>query len=267
MKTLSQQLGARRIDDSTFAFDVDDGWQQGRGAFGGLVVGAMVRAAVVVTDDVARKVRSVTAELLGPVLPGACTLKIERLRQGSGVQAVRVRLLQGENNDELCQAVVVTGKDRPGTPSWSTSSAPAIPDWRTVAQIALEPPLAPVFTQHFNFRVTGAYPYGGAAVASADGFIQAKQSQPSVDAAVIAALADAWWPAALATFIEPRPTATITYALELCRNLDDLDGTLPLFHTARADVAQDGYSVEHRALWTPDGRLVAQNQQLFAIIR
>ena len=268
MRSLHAALHADRIDDTTFRLVIDDGWQQGRGAFGGLVVGALVRAASVVTADAARRVRSVTAELLGPVLVGDATLKVERLRQGSGVSGVRVRLLQAEGQgrapDELAQAVVVVAKDRPGTPSWNQLSAPPLPDWRAVPEAHLAPPLAPVFTQHFEFRVTGALPYSSAGRATAQGFVRPK-AHGVVDDAVIAACADAWWPAALATFDAPRPTATITYALELHDVAVDADE--PLFHDARCEVAAAGYATEHRALWTPSGRLVAQNQQVFAIIR
>jgi hypothetical protein len=171
---------------------------------------------------------------------------------------------EGRPLDELCQAVVVTAKDRPQTPSWNHATPPAIPDWRLVDVAALAPPLAPVFTQHFEFRVTGAIPYTAQPVASASGFVR-PVSGGVVDVAALAACADAWWPAALATFDAPRPMATITYALEL--HDVDIDAHEPLYFRSRADVARDGYCTEHRELWTPDGRLVASNQQLFAIIR
>jgi hypothetical protein len=268
MRTLFAALHADRIDDTTFRLLVDDGWQQGRGAFGGLVIGALVRAAMVATADPARRVRSVTAELLGPVLPGEATLKVERLRQGSGVSGVRVRLLQadapGRPVDELAQVVVIVAKDRPGTPSWNHATPPSFPGWRDVPEAHLAAPLAPVFTQHFEFRVTGTLPFSSADRATAQGFVRPR-GDGIVDEAVIAACADAWWPGALATFDAPRPTATITYALELHDTAVDADE--PLFHDARCDIAASGYAVEHRALWTPSGRLVAQNQQVFAIIR
>ena len=269
IRSFSESLDAVRIDVDTFVFTIDDGWQQGRGAFGGLVIGAMVRAAcVAVADNDAggeRKVRSVTAELLGPVLVGVCTLRLDRLRQGAGVSAVRVRLLQG--GDELCQAVVVMGKKRPNTPSWSHTTAPSMPLWSSLQPAPDMAPVAPIFTSHFNFRLTGAAPMSLAEKATAAGFIQPKNASERVDAAVVAGLADAWWPAALAMFDSMRPTATITYALEICADLDVIDGRVPFFHCAEALQAHDGYSVEHRQLWTPDGTLVAQNQQLFAIIR
>ena len=129
-RSFSDALDAARVDVDTFVFTVADGWQQGRGAFGGLVIGAMVRAACVAVDDAERKVRSVTAELLGPVLVGECTLRLDRLRQGAGVSAVRVRLIQAD--EELCQAVVMMGKKRPNTPSWTHTTAPSMPSWSSL---------------------------------------------------------------------------------------------------------------------------------------
>lgn len=268
--TFSALLTPARVDVDRFVMTVPDGWQQGRGAFGGLVIGTMVRAATIAVDDVSRVVRAVNAELLGPVVVGEATLHLDRLRQGGAVSAIRVRLVQAD--DELAQAVVLFGKDRPSTPAWSTSTPPATltsTPWTSLELAPVGPPIAPVFTQHFEFRVTGALPLSGAAVAAAEGYIRAKDVDAGavVDAAVVAATVDAWWPTAWARFDEPRPTATVSYALQVCGDLDDVDASAPLLHRAFSDVAHGGYSVEHRALWTPSGRLLAQNQQVFAIIR
>lgn len=258
-------MDSERIDESTFRFTVHDGWQQGRGAWGGLLIGAMVRAAVVAVDDAARLVRSVTAELLGPVLVGDARLKIEKLRQGAGVSAVRVRLVQA--NEELCQCVVVFGKDRPGTPAWNSLPRPEMPGWAAVDVATMAMPMAPSFSQHFQFRVTGPLPFCAGPEPVTQGFIQAQEPSAVVDAAVVAAYADCYWPAAFATFDAPRPAATITFALEICCNLDDVSGLLPWFHTATSGSSHGGYAVEHRQLWTTEGVLVAQNQQLFALIK
>jgi acyl-CoA thioesterase len=268
VRSLHHALDAQYDPQTGPLWFVEDGWQQGRGAYGGLVIGAMVRAAVKACGDDGRRVRSVTAELLGPVLVAPARLVVEPLRRGSGVTGVRVRLVQADHPshipEELCQAVVLLAKDRPGTPSWNHMPAPTMPDWRQVPVVPLQAPLAPVFTEHFEFRVTGTLPFGSASAATTQGFVRPHVRGP-VDAAVVAACADAYWPAAFATFAEPRPMATVTYALELYDV--DLDPEEPLFHDARSDVAVGGYATEHRALWTPSGQLVAQNQQVFAIIR
>lgn len=271
MPALDRLLDAVRVDANTFVFTVPDGWQQGRGAFGGLVVGAMVRAAITATNDVTRVVRSVTAELLGPVLPGVATLHVERLRQGSGVSAVRVRLLQAVVSDgpleEQACAVVVTAKARPNTLTFAHREAPFVSVWDSNDEVPVHPPFGPVFGQHYVFRPTAGLPFSSSPRAATQGFIQARAPISAFDAAVVAAYADAWWPAVYAMIDAPRPMATITFALELVADPSTLDPTLPLLHEAKSDHAQDGYSVEHRALWTTDGRLVAENQQVFAIIR
>lgn len=264
-KTFSQQLDAQRTGPDSFTMTIEPGWAQGRGAFGGLLVGTLVRAAVTAVGDASRKVRSVTAEILGPVLVGEATLHLDRLRQGAGVSAVRVRLVQA--GDELCQAVVVMGKDRPNPPTWSRLPPPQMPLWSSIEVAPDMVPIAPEFTPHFDFRVTGAAPGSSSPEALTSGFVQARRPERVVDAAFVAGLADVWWPAAMVCFDTWRPMATITYALEICCDLAAVDGRLPLFHTARADLADAGYTVEHRQLWTPEGRLVAQNQQVFAVIR
>jgi hypothetical protein len=58
------------LGDGRFAADIPDGWQQGRGAFGGLVLAALLRAMEAAEDDRARVTRSLSGELCGPVLPG-----------------------------------------------------------------------------------------------------------------------------------------------------------------------------------------------------
>ncbi|HEU4408007.1 MAG TPA: acyl-CoA thioesterase domain-containing protein [Polyangiaceae bacterium] len=60
-----------------------EGWQQGRGAFGGLVPGALTRAMAASEPEPARALRSLSAELLGPVPPGPADVGVEVLRRGS----------------------------------------------------------------------------------------------------------------------------------------------------------------------------------------
>ena len=45
-------------------------------------------------------------------------------------------------------------------------------------------PLAPVFSQHFEYRNTGPAPFSGHAEATAAGWIRAKTAPPRMDSAV-----------------------------------------------------------------------------------
>ena len=77
----------------TFTLDVPDGWQQGRGAFGGLVLGALARASIMSEPDVSRTLRSLTGELPGAVPVGRSTIAVETLRRGSGASTLHARLV------------------------------------------------------------------------------------------------------------------------------------------------------------------------------
>ncbi|HUQ08269.1 MAG TPA: acyl-CoA thioesterase domain-containing protein, partial [Kofleriaceae bacterium] len=50
-----------------FLWDLADGWQQGRGAFGGIVLGTLLRAMEACEPDRARRARSLSGEIPAPV--------------------------------------------------------------------------------------------------------------------------------------------------------------------------------------------------------
>src|SRR5262245_49584310 len=97
------------VEHGRFRVLVPDGWQQGRGAFGGFVVAMLVRAVERFAGDPARTLRSLTAELCGPTLPGEAELQVEALRVGSGVGTYAVRLRQ--SGEVQAHAVCVLGKE------------------------------------------------------------------------------------------------------------------------------------------------------------
>lgn len=57
--------------DGRFVCDAPDGWEVGRGAWGGLVVGAPINAVTESETGLARVVRSVSAEIASPALVGS----------------------------------------------------------------------------------------------------------------------------------------------------------------------------------------------------
>ena len=66
-----------RVDPARWEWSVPDGWQQGRGAFGGLVIAALARALEAHVGDPERTLRSLTAELPGATLPRPASLTAE----------------------------------------------------------------------------------------------------------------------------------------------------------------------------------------------
>ena len=256
----------RRTDAHRFSLDVPDGWQQGRGAFGGFVIASLARAIETVVDDRSRTIRSLTATLCGPVAVGAADILVETLRIGSGTSALAARVVQ--DGEVQAHAVIVLGRTRNVTAQWSELGSPdAMPPWRDVPALPPLDGLAPTFSQHFEFRNVGPIPYTQSPTARAAGWIRPKAPGAARDAAYLAACIDAWWPASLARFAEPHPIATISFAFECVDPLAGLDPEAPFFHEGHAVTVRDGFSVERRSLRGEDGRVVALNEQTIVLIR
>jgi hypothetical protein len=250
-----------------FTWDVPDGWQQGRGAFGGIVLGAMVRAAEASEADRGRRPRVVTGELCGPALPGPATIRVAHLRRGSGVTFAEARVLQG--GEVIARASVALAGDRKLDAPAITRAAPRLPPPSTIPAANLPVPPAPPCSRHFVLLPTCGLPFAGAAGADelprAGGYLAFRAPLAAHDAAAVVGLCDAWWPALYASLVRPRPMGTISFTAELIADPSTLAAGLPLAYAAQTDAVAGGYVVEQRELWQ-DGRLVALNHQTIAII-
>lgn len=241
---------------------VPEGWRQGRGAYGGLVIGALIDAIEARIGDPARTVRSVTAEIPGAVTPGPAELRVEILRAGNSVTTARAALAQ--DGEIRAHAVAICATSRPNMPSWLELAPPTAPP-PTALQPIPTGSLFPEFAQHFDYWIVeGAPATGGAATTL--GWIRPRAPGAARGAPFVAAVIDAWYPATLPRFPEFRPMATIAFTLEAIGPVADL-GDEPLLYRGVVPVCGDGYFTETRELWRADGRLVARNHQTFAIIK
>src|SRR3954469_2094314 len=93
MASLSDVCTPRPAGDH-YQLDIVDGWRMGRGAFGGLVVAALVNAIEQRVADPARRVRSVTAELRGRGEVGTVSIAVYGLGRGNNGTTVRAALAQ-----------------------------------------------------------------------------------------------------------------------------------------------------------------------------
>lgn len=264
---LSALQAPERIAPGRYSIEIPDGWQQGRGAFGGLVIGMLARAIEDFEGEPERAIRSITAELGGPALAGPASIAVERQRAGSSVSVVTARLEQA--GDVQAHAVAVLGRARRSVVDHCElppPSAAAMRPWRDVEPFAWSEGWPP-FARHVEFRCTGPMPFSGGGEAIAEGWVRFRARPSRRDVAHLAALADGWWPALFSTWTTPRPMATIAYTLQVLAGFDGLDPEAPIFHRARAVASRDGYVVEIRELWGEDGRLLALNEQTFVVIR
>lgn len=253
----------RLVAPDRFEATIPEGWLQGRGVFGGIVFGTLIRALEASEPERDRSMRSLTAEICGPVAPGPAEIAVEVLRRGSGVSTIAARLTQG--GAVLAHAVGVLGRARGDRPRRSFLAPPELPPWRDLAVFVHK--VMPQFGQHVEFRSTGPLPYTGGSDPVAAGWIRAKNPGSARDRAYVAALVDAWWPAIFALETSPRPIGTIAFSIQFVESAEGLPPDAPLFHRARMLAEHEGYTVEYRELWGEDGRLLALNEQTIAVIR
>jgi acyl-CoA thioesterase len=265
-------------DPLRFTLEVLDGLQQGRGAWGGVASGAMVAAAQLVDPRPEMAVRTLSAQLVAPVLVGTMHLAVEELRRGSATHTMAVRCTDGVGA-LLAHGVVVLGAGRAGVampdgPQWLGVPPPAelsAGPW-AVPEAPVGPPLAPEFTVHLEMRPISGLPYMGAEVDETLGWVRPRGPVERVDASVVTALADAWWVSAMARFDRPRPAATVGYTLDFPTDptcvTRDADGRMePLLHRGHSVAAREGFTTEVRELWTRAGQLVSWNTQTVVVIK
>jgi acyl-CoA thioesterase len=247
--------------DGRATIDVPDRWQQGRGAFGGLVTGICIRALEQVAPD--RPLRSLTAELCGPLQAGAADVVVEILRAGNAVTTAAVRLVQ--HGEVQAHAVGVLGKHRFAMARATIEKPAALATpWRDVPVAALNA-FAPTFAQHAEMRVIGPMPFSGAREPRLEGWIRWNNAGTRRDAALLAACCDSYWPARYSTEPAPRPMATIAFTFQPLAPVPA--GDSPMFYRAVMLAEDAGYCVEQRELWSEAGVLLALNQQTFVVIK
>jgi acyl-CoA thioesterase len=250
--TIASEISS--ITDHVFRAAIPDGWQQGRGAFGGLVLGILARACERDEPDSRRRIRSLMGDIAGPVAPGECTVRVRTLRRGNNQSNLAAELVQGES--VLATASAILSPPRTAHSHAGFLGAPATGDWSAIEPARISG--AAAFAQHYLYRDAGS------TAQSIEGFISETEPLERIDSAAINARLDAWYPT-LFQLEGPRPCATVGFAAELLVDPATLPAD-PLRYRARLAAMNEGFFVEMRELWQGD-RVVALNQQTFAILK
>ena len=249
--------------------EIPDHWQQGRGAFGGLVLATMLRAIERAESDGARVTRTVTGDLCGPVMPGAADVEVRTLRRGNNQSNFAATLSQQGAVLAAATAVLSPARladARSEVPRYSPPPPPPTRPWRELPPLEVGPPLGPVFAQHYEYRSAATSPFARTGEPLTDGFVRERVPLARVDAPALVARLDAWWPTLFAFTGAPRPVATISFTAQILVDPGSLPPEEPLRYRARMEALHEGFFVELRELWHGD-RVVALNQQTFAILR
>lgn len=248
---------------------LDAAWLQGRGVYGGIPAGAMVRAMEQAVGDPARPIRSFTVHFCEPARVGPARVGVELVRAGGRVSHARAEV--------TCDGVVVAFSSasfcaaRPVTMCWDEVVAPEATNPVDVPRTLVGALGGPRFTRLFDYR-SGGGPSLWSSAREARVRTWVRPVQPAVvDAALVVGLLDAGPPALGVRDAGPRPLASVdfrvqflrAFPLEGCGAPDERHWLLD----ARARTVAEGYSEELTHLFSPAGQPVATCQQLIAILK
>jgi len=240
-------------------------WNQGKGAYGGVVGGTALRALEHTLGDPGRPVRSFTLHFCAPAVEGEARVLTRIERSGRTVTHATVRV---ENDSGVLALGSATfGVSRPGIIEYLEVTRPDVPPPHEVPALPDDVPM-PDFCRFFDYHFClGGAPYSGGSVAETGGWLRPRDPTP-LDAPLCVGLMDAYPPSVLARVDGFRPTATVDLTLHFFQTLprpgqrDDAY----FLRTGRSRQAADGFAEDFQQLWTEDGVLLAQCRQLFAVL-
>lgn len=252
--------------DGTFTTSATEPWYQGRGVYGGLVAAWLARAITAVAGTPDRPLRALTVQCVAPVRAGDVIVTARVVRSGAAVTFVAAELHTADGIGAT--ALATLGRVRGGDAVRAdTVPCPVVSPF---ASIPPHPPMpgVPAFSHHVDYRwVLGALPYQGVEHGEVGGWCRFR-GPVTPDEGMFAGLLDVWAPAVLPMLAGFRPAATVELTYHFLTPLPLL-GAGPedaYVSHGRCTWAGDGYAETVSGLWTADGRPVAHQRQLVAVL-
>jgi acyl-CoA thioesterase len=240
---------------------IDRGWWIERGPNGGYVAALLMRALCAEVADPDRHARSLTVHYQAPAVEGPARITVTSERRGRVVHYLSARLVQGDRLIATAQAAFAVLN--PDAPDFADPSFPGYPPPDAVDDAAQVPNPVPM-RERYEFRhVKGAPWEGPSDRAETGGWIRLAEPRP-YDTALVAALADAWYPAIFTRLVDRFGVPTIDLTVHI-RNIRALQRMQPEDWMAtlfRTTVSTEGFLEEDGQLWAPDGTLIAHSRQL-----
>lgn len=267
MQSFKEATSWARTDAGVYTGVIDPSWYQGRGAFGGLLGGAILRGLMRTVEAPARIPRSLTVHFCAPAVAGPLELHTRVERTGSSVTHASARLLQ--QGEPVCLATATFAQARKTGLRYADARMPDVAPAHDVPPVPSDLPMFPVFARnHFEYRFAGtSVPYSSSPEARLDVWLQPR-AREIVDAPMAVGLLDAPPPAVLARLDRVQAAATVDLTIHFFHALPlpDDDGTRHHLVAMRSRQGADGYTEQLAELWTADGTLIAQCRQLVALL-
>jgi acyl-CoA thioesterase len=254
-------LGAGR-----YGARMDTAWWIQRGPNGGYVAATIVRAMEAELAAAAgpggvgsRQLRSLTVHYLAAPPEGDVEIAVTIERAGRSLSTLSARMSDGERT--LALALAAFASPYPGADAYELARPPAeAPDEMPPAPT--DAPMA--FARNFRMLpVLGEWPFSSGEEPSTGGWMQLAEDRP-LDAALVVALSDAWFPAPFTRLDAPTaaPTIDLTVHVRAALPLDNQ----PVLGEFSSSTLRDGFFEEDGTMFTADGTLLAQSRQLALLL-
>lgn len=243
---------------------VPEHWFVGRGPNGGLLAALATRAMIETVADPDRPPRSLTVHFLAAPAAGPLDVRCVAERVGRATTALSLRLEQ--EGRPVALGLGACMRWRTGEVEWRDGGPPEVPPPSALAGVPHDAPGVPAFMANYDMRwAIGSPAFDDGAQAQVGGWIRTAAPRPA-DPILLAALSDAWAPAAFLRLPTPAAVPTLDLTVHWRAPTDPADphpwvlGVFSSRHSAGGVWEEDG------ELWSTDGGLLAQSRQL-AIVR
>ena len=233
---------------------VKEHWFVQRGPNGGLVAALATRALIEVAGGEGRAPRSLTLHYLAPPEAGELEVRAAVERAGRTTTFASLRVLQ--HGVTVAYGLGCCSAWREGQPQWDELEHPAVPPPGEIASLDTSREFP--FLSNYEMRALAA-PHAGAWMRSA-------RPRPA-DPVLLAALTDAWIPAAFTYMEQPTFVPTIDLTIHWRAAPGVPAGEHPwVLGQFTTRLGAGGTWEEDGQLWSEDGVLLVQSRQL-AIVR
>ena len=206
-------------------------------------------------------IRSLSVELCAPVLPNIeCTIQCIQKRHGMLSAFYTLELKQ--NGKCALIGTAVCAANRKSADDKFFIQAPEV-----ISHTELKPissGMLPPFSNHLDYRFAiGNLPFSQSSP-DVGGWVTFKNPGEPQSYAMTAALIDSWWPSYMTQLQSLVPMGTISFSMSFVER--PLLQVRPCLLFNQSHHISGGYITEHNTLWDDKGQLLAQAQQIVALI-
>ena len=232
-------------------------WYQGRGVYGGIQLGLMLKAAEHYINDAEFVPRSMTCHYCEPATEGIVDIKVRMLREGKTISHLQVSI---EREGKLISSSFMSwGKSREMAAVHQPNEPLELKPRDEMFKVPYVE-MMPVFCQYVQFYLeTFSPPYLGNAEPHIKGYCGFSQST-ALTYPVLGTMLDMWWPSGGALLTKPpRNAGTIDLSIHFLRPPTIEDDCI--YMDFENHWQKDGYSGEYGHAYNLKGEKIASIRQ------